>query len=167
MRTTLPEIHEPLNELERWLRAERNAQLKPRLHLLVLIASNRVSSRHEAAQHLALHRNTVCRWLRVYQRAGLAGLLTLGEPGAPSGSTRLTPAISEALQQRLDDPSGFSGYGEVQQWLDEEYDLQVPYSTVHRWVRYDLKAKLKRPRPEHPKKTLPTRPASPTTSVSV
>lgn len=167
MRTTLPEIHEPLDELERRLRAERNAQLKSRLHLLVLIASNQVSSRHEAAQHLALHRNTVCRWLRVYQREGLAGLLTLGEPGAPSGSARLTPVIAEALQQRLNDPSGFARYGEVQRWLDEEYDQQIPYSTVHRWVRYDLKAKLKRPRPQHPKKTLPRQPVLPTTSVSV
>lgn len=130
MRTTLPEIHEPLDELERRLRAERNAQLKSRLHLLVLIASNQVSSRHEAAQHLALHRNTVCRWLRVYQREGLAGLLTLGEPGAPSGSARLTPVIAEALQQRLNDPSGFARYGEVQRWLDEEYDQQIPYSTA-------------------------------------
>lgn len=166
MRTTLPEIHEPLDELERRLRAERNAQLKPRLHLLVLIASNRVSTRHEAAQHLALHRNTVCRWLRVYQRKGLAGLLTLGEPGAPSGSARLTPAIAEALEQRLNEPSGFSSYAEVQRWLYEEYDQQIPYSTVHRWVRYGFKAKLKRPRPEHPKKTLPKRLALPTPSVS-
>lgn len=166
MRTTLPPIQEPLEELQRRLRAERNPQLKARLHLVVLVAAQRVSSRQEAAQHLALHRNTVCRWLRVYQRQGLKGLLHLGEPGAPPGAARLTPAMAEALQQRLETPSGFGSYGEVQRWLYEEYGQQIPYSTVHRWVRYGLKAKLKRPRPEHPKKTLPRRPASPPTSVS-
>lgn len=167
MRTRLPKIHEPLEELERRLRAERNLLLKQRLHLLVLLASSQVSTRQEAAKHLALHRNTVCRWLRGYQQQGLVGLLTLGEPGAPSGAARLTPAISKALQQRLDGPSGFSSYGEVQRWLYEKYAQPIPYSTVHRWVRYGFKAKLKRPRPQHPKKTSPKRRALPTTSVNV
>ena len=33
-----------------------------------------------------------------------------------------------------------------------QYGQPIPYSTVHEWVRYRLQAKLKRPRPSHPKK---------------
>jgi transposase len=154
MYTPLPEIKEPLDELTERLRTERNGLRKLRLHVLVLVASQKVSTREEAAQRLALHRTTVCRWLRVYQREGLTGLLSIGEAGAPSGTPRLTPAMTEVLQQRLDDPRGFGSYVEVQHWLYDEYGQRIPYSTVHRWVRYDLKAKLKRPRPEHPKKNL-------------
>lgn len=163
MYTPLPEIKEPLEKLTHRLRTERNGLLKLRLHVLVLVASQAVSNREEAARRLALHRTTVCRWLRVYQREGLEGLLRVGEAGAPSGTARLSPAMAEALQQRLAEPQGFGSYVEVQQWLYEEYGQRIPYSTAHRWVRYELKAKLKRPRPEHPKKTSPRRRVSPST----
>jgi hypothetical protein len=52
-------------------------------------------------------------------------------------------------------PSGFASYVALQQWLREEYGLEVSYKTLHGIVRYQLKAKLKRPRPRHAKKTPP------------
>ena len=52
------------------------------------------------------------------------------------------------LQLRLNDPTqGFHRYGEIQQWLLQEYEAEIPYSTVHQVVRYRLKAKLKVARP--------------------
>ena len=123
-----------------------------------------VHSRQEAAQRLAQHRNTIGQWLSTYERAGLEGLLQLGQAGAPAGGGRFSMAIRQALSERLQEPNGFSGYTEVRQWLFEEFGQQLPYSTVHRWVRYRLKAKLKRPRPAHPKKTAPRPPLSPSAS---
>src|SRR5262249_24512401 len=38
-------------------------------------------------------------------------------------------------------------------WLRDEFALDVPYTMLHGMVRYQLKAKLKRPRPSHAKKT--------------
>ena len=38
---------------------------------------------------------------------------------------------------------GFNSYKEVKHWLFEEQGLKMPYSTVHRIVRYKLQAKLK------------------------
>src|SRR3712207_9019145 len=40
---------------------------QPRLHLLGLLKSGQVTSRAQAAAHLALHRNTVAAWLRRYR----------------------------------------------------------------------------------------------------
>jgi len=102
-----------------------------------------------------LHRNTVAAWLRRYRAGGLEALLTYKEAGAPAGQKTLPPAVFAQLQARLATSSGFASYVELQQWLREEFGLDVPYTTLHGIVRYQLQAKLKRPRPSHAKKTLP------------
>lgn len=148
----LPEINEAAGELERRLRAERDAERKVRLQLLVLIERGEVASQAEAAEHLARHRNTISDWLRRYRRGGIEALLAIGEPGKPPGQRALPEPVFEALQRRLDQEQGFGGYDEIQAWLLEEFGLEVPYQSVYTLVHYRLKAKLKRPRPEHPKK---------------
>jgi transposase len=150
----LPAITEDLDTLQARLRSERDPQLRPRLHLLVLLKSGQVTNRRHAAAHLAVHRNTITSWLQRYRHGGLEGLLTYKEPGAPSGQKTLPPAVFAQLKARLAAPTGFASYVDMQQWLREEFALDVPYKTLHGIVRYQLKAKLKRPRPTHAKKTL-------------
>jgi transposase len=125
------------------------------LHLLVLIKSGQVTSRGQAATHLALHRNTVGAWLRHYRDGGLEALLTYKEAGAPAGQKTLPPAVFAQRKTRLATPTGFASYLEAQRWLRDEFALEVPYKTLHGIVHYQLKAKLKRPRPSHAKKTRP------------
>lgn len=149
----LPQIKEPLEDLDARLKRERDSQLRPRLHLLVLIASGRVRARQEAAEHLALHRNTIGRWLAAYEEAGLQGLLTVEKTGAKPGQKTLPEPVWQALQERLN-TEGFSDYLHAQRWLAEEWGVEVPYKTLHALVRYRLGAKLKRARPVHAKKTL-------------
>ncbi len=149
----LPNITEDLATLQERLRSERDPQLKPRLHLLVLLKSGHVTTRRHAAAHLAVHRNTVTTWLHAYRRGGLSGLLTAKAPGAPAGQKSLPAAVFAQLQARLATPTGFTSYLEVQRWLYDEFGLTLPYQTVHGIVRYQLQAKLKRPRPNHAKKT--------------
>ncbi len=149
----LPPINEELDELQERLRTERQAERKRRLHLLVLLKTEAVGSKKEAAEHLAVHRNTIRRWLEQYQQHGLSALLTINKRGFAPGQQRTVPApVFEALKHQLNDPRGFSGYQEVQHWLFEEFGLEVPYKSVYNLVRYHLGAKLKVPRPEHPKK---------------
>jgi transposase len=150
----LPSITEDLNTLSARLRQERDPQCRPRLHLLVLLKSGQVTTRGQAATHLAVHRNTITHWLQRYRAGGLEALLTYKEPGAPAGQKTLPSAVFEQLKARLATPTGFASYLEVQQWLRDEFALEVPYKTLHGIVRYQLKAKLKRPRPSHAKKTL-------------
>lgn len=156
MHRALPKIVEPLEELERRLSHCRDGYQKPRLHLLVLLARGEVTRREDAARRLAYHRHTIGRWLRQYEQDGLEALLREGQRGHPGGLRKLPEVALQRLAERLADEQGLSGYQEAQQWLEAEYGQPIPYSTVHEWVRYKLKAKLKRPRPSHPKKTLPT-----------
>lgn len=58
----------------------------------------------------------------------------------------------QRLKERLAEPEGFASYKAIQRWLADEHGIGLPYSTVHRIVRYELGAKLKAPRPSHPKK---------------
>ena len=152
-----PPIPEDLHTLSARLRQERDPQCRPRLHLLVLLKSGQVTTRGQAATHLAVHRNTITNWLQRYRDGGLAGLLTYKEPGAPAGPKTLPSAVFEQLKARLTTPTGFASYRDIQHWLRDEFALEVPYKTLHGIVRYQLKAKLKRPRPRHAKKTRPQR----------
>jgi Helix-turn-helix domain len=98
MYQALPPIREDLHTLQARLHRERDPKRKPRLHLLVLLKSGHVTSRGQAAAHLALHRNTVAAWLRRYRDGGLEALLTYKEAGAPAGQKTLPPAVFEQLQ---------------------------------------------------------------------
>src|SRR5262245_53071732 len=149
----LPAITEDVDVLQTRLRNERDPQLRPRLHLLILLKSGQATTHRQAATHLAVHRNTITGWLRQYRHNGLKTLVTYKEPKTPSGQKTLPPTVFAQLQARLATTTGFASYVAIQQWLREEFALEVPYQTLHGIVRYQLKAKLKRPRPNHAKKT--------------
>ena len=78
MHRALPEILEPLDELERRLSQCRDAYQKPRLHLLVLLARGEVRRRENAAQRLAYHRTpsvSGCGRMRIPEHSGSGALL--------------------------------------------------------------------------------------------
>ena len=102
----LPAVAEDLDELREWLRQERDAERKRRLHLLVLIASGQAPTRQEAAEHLAVHRITIGQWLKRYEQGGLEGLLRLGARGAPAQQRTISAAAYQALQAQLAEPEG-------------------------------------------------------------
>jgi len=149
----LPEISEPAEQLEELVRTERDAQIQRRYHMLYLLKTGEAESRTAAARHLGVHRNTIADWLGLYEEGGLEKLQEIGEPGPDPGQQSIPPDVMEKLKDRLSEPEGFASYKEIQQWLAEEQDVDLCYSTVHGIVRYDLGAKPKSPRPSHPKKT--------------
>ena len=149
----LPEISESAERLERLVRQERDAQIQRRYHMLLLFKTEEAKSRSAAARHLGVHRNTIADWIGLYEKGGLEKLREIGEPGPEPGQQSIPPTVMEDLKERLSKPEGFGSYKEIQQWLAEEQDVDLCYSTVHGIVRYDLGAKPKSPRPSHPKKT--------------
>lgn len=146
-----PPIHETTEDLHTRLKHEQDARVRERLHLLVLICSDQVKSRAEAARHLLRHRNTIRNWLEAYRRGGLEELLHADTTGPKPEQKTLPPAVFEALRERVED-DGFAGYTIAQEWLLKEFGLEVPYRTVHGLIRERLGAKLKRARPRHQKK---------------
>lgn len=152
MKRPIPIIHEAVKTLENQLKREKDLRRKSRLHMLYLLKSGACQTRLEVAETLAVHRNTIGRWLKRYEHGGLNALMTIEEPGAKPGQKTLPQAVIDSLKARLKEESGFRSYGEIQMWLFQTHRLAVNYKTVYRIVRYDMKAKLKVPRKSHKKK---------------
>src|SRR5690349_1777933 len=151
MNKPLPSIIESSEQLQQQLRGETDVKKRARLQALYLLASGQASSRLVLAKLMAVHRHTIQTWLKLYEGGGLRALVTIKKaPGKP-------PSVSShaltKLQERLATVRGFGSYGEVQQYLARTHKITLAYSTVHKLVRYKLKAKLKAPRRSHPKKT--------------
>jgi len=128
------------------------------LQALYLLASGQAASGLGLAKLLAVHRHTIQTWLKLYEAGGLRALLTLRE--APGKPPSVSSRVLSKLQAHLADVHGFGSYGEVQQYLARTHKVPLAYSTVHKLVRYKLKAKLKAPRRSHPKKSPKMSPSS-------
>ncbi len=146
-----PPIKESAEELKDLLTHERSAKRRNRLHLLFLIRSGQVKSREEAAARLLVHRNSVWTWLQAYRAGGLEQMLRIGRTGPKPVQKSLSPPVFNALEKQVRG-EGFSGYTHAQEWLRIQFGCDLPYSTVHKLIRYRLGAKLKRARPRHQKK---------------
>lgn len=141
----LPEITQSADKLKKLVRKEQDAQIQRRYHMLLLLKTGEAESRSGAARHLGVHRNTIASWLELYEDGGLEGIQKVGEPGPDPGQQSIPLEVMEKLKKRLSEPEGFGSYKEIQRRLAEEHELELPYSTVHRIVRYDLEAKPKTP----------------------
>jgi transposase len=152
MRRSIPEIKETVQVLENRTHKEKDPKLKIRLNMLVLLLGGKAKTRQQVADQLALHRNTVGRWLRSYEQGGINNLLQINSPAHKREQRSIPQEVFEALKERLAQPSGFSSYREIQLWLHNTYDLKINYVTLHQIVRYRLRAKPKVARKSHIKK---------------
>ena len=154
MNKPLPPITESPQTLQSQLRSETDPRRRSRLQALYLLASGQAPSRQVLAKLMVVHRHTIQTWLRLYEAGGLSAVLTIKR--APGKRPSLTPAILTKLRARLAHNRGFGSYGEIRQYLARVHKIHLAYSTVHKLVRYRLKAKPKAPRRSHPKKSLRT-----------
>jgi transposase len=145
------EIAETVEELKQQLKHQKKGQQKERLQMLYWLKSGQVKTRQELAKRLARNESTIYRWLQKYQQGGLTKLLEVKV--APGIESKIKGQVLEQLQQKLSQPEGFESYRAIQSWLAKLCGVEIGYSTVHRIVRYQLKAKLKVPRPRALKTT--------------
>ena len=103
------------------------------------------------AHLLGVSRDTVGRWLDAYARGGVPRMLTIAK--APGKPARLSAAMQQGLRERLAQSQGFASYKAIWQWLGQEYGVSIAYKTVHKFVRYTLRAKLTVPRKSPIKKS--------------
>jgi transposase len=150
MKKPLPPIQETPTELQQLLRATRDAQHQQRVQALYLLRTQQARTRLQVARLLGVNRDTVGRWLVAYTQGGLPPLLTIAK--APGKPPLLSEVMRQALRERLAQPQGCASYKAIWHWRRQEYGLTIAYKTVHRFVRYTLRAKLKVPRKSHIKK---------------
>lgn len=139
------DIHESVDTLYQQLQVTSHAIQRSKLQILWWLKTEKVTTVGELSEWSGYHRNTISRWLSLYRKQGLSAMLALKRS---SGRPSVMPQrVKARLQAELEKERGFRSYGEIQAWLASECGLELEYKTVHKIVRYDLKAKLKRPRP--------------------
>lgn len=139
-------IQEDVEDLKTLMRQQTQVGDKERIQLLYLLKSGQAQSVTHATAILGRGRATLQRWLAKYQDGGISGLL---ERQPHTGQLCQIPqAAQQELIQRLASPEGFASYREIQTWLEQDYGHLMSYQGVHNHVRYRLRAKLKRPRPQ-------------------
>ena len=145
-RSLCVDIQESADELKRIMNEQSRAKLRERMQILYWIKMESCQTIQELADYLGRSSSAIAKWLMVYRTQGLNGLLQWNYHGGRR--SKISEAMVAALCVRLNDPTqGFSSYREIQQWLLQEYGVEIPYSTVHQVVHYRLKAKLKVARP--------------------
>ncbi len=144
------EILESEKELPDMIRNEKKGRFRDRLRFLWLLKSGNAETMTRAAELCGISLPTAAEWLRRYENGGISELLCLKT--VPGRQRAISGEVLEDLKKRLSGPEGFRSYNEIRTWLMDEYNLDIPYKTVHKTVRYYLGAKLKSPRPSHIKK---------------
>ncbi|MDG4594724.1 MAG: IS630 family transposase [Candidatus Contendobacter sp.] len=140
------EIQESAEELKRIMNEQIRAKFRERIQILYWIKTELFNSLQELADHLGRSKSVIFKWLKEYRTHGLTGLLQWNYYGGRR--SKISEAMVAALQIRLNDSTqGFHRYGEIQQWLLQEYEVDIPDATVHQVVHYRLKAKLRVARP--------------------
>lgn len=140
------EIRESEEKLRKCLQRALNGLQKEKLQMLWWIKSGQVTQQQQIGRRLSKDTSTITRWLQKYRTGGLDALLQVNK--AAGATRKLSDEVLQALQQQLSSEEGFSSYGAIVEWLQQEHGLTVEYATVHQWVRYRLGAKLKVPRPQ-------------------
>lgn len=142
---TKVEIKESVDELHELLRKQKTVSSKERIQALYLLKIGQIKTVQHLAKVLGRGRITVHRWLKLYTESGLKSLLEQkhksGRPPIINSSAR------EQLKTELLEPQVFKSYEEIRVWLKAVEGIEASYKVVHDTVHYQMKAKLKVPRP--------------------
>jgi transposase len=144
-------IKEDPEELKQIQMEQKDVSNFKKIQGLYLLKMSRVKTASSLADYLGVHRVTVQRWLKSYRDGGLSSLLAL-KPKSGRSKAIGEDAIAGLKARLSEEEKGFNNYGEIQSWLEENYQIKVKYHTVYHCVRYKLKAKLKVPRRSAAKK---------------
>lgn len=145
------EIIESVETLKSLMKKQKTGLAYAKVQALYLLKIKAVTTIRHLAVILGRGESTVHRWLHIYRTEGLKKLLE--EPPKTGRGNKIGVEIVAQIQQELSEPKGFNSYQEVQLWLLTCQDIEIGYSTLHKIVRYELKGKLKVPRPSHTKQS--------------
>jgi transposase len=117
------EITQSEEELKKRLQTAREGNQKEKLLLLWWLKSGQVSEQQEIGKRLGRDTSTVTRWLQKYRSGGLSSLLEIKK--APGATRKMSAQVLAALKQELETGKGFSSYGAIVEWLEQEHGQRV------------------------------------------
>ena len=141
-------IKEEAQELEKLEAKHRNSVIGTRMRMLRLLKSGQVKSMQKAADEIHYSLRHVQRWLKVYQEAGLQGLLEPLKPATGGQGERMTEEAWQGLKTAME-RGEIASYGQARVLL-AEYGVMYNHDTsiLKLFRRHGIKAKTGRPRHE-------------------
>ena len=145
------DITETVLELKKLLAKQRTLKTEKRLKGLLAIKSSKFETRQGVVDYLGVHIRTLERWIKNYKTGGIDQML-MDKPKNKT-SKIITPVIHNGLSQRVNDAhKPFLGYWDAQDWVKQEYGVDVKYQRIREYLIQHFKTKLKTPRKSHYKK---------------
>ena len=140
-------VAEDLNELKS-LAKTLPPHTRVRARMLYLIKHDGIINKFELGTALSVSPDTVQRWRTSYRQGGLA--LLLEDKRGGTRPAQITAEAHNALEQRLSSPTGaFRSYIEAQEWINNEFGLEMEYQAVNKYLKRHFGAKLKVARRSH------------------
>ena len=141
------EVNESAKELKR-LSTQLTPTKQKRIQMLLLMQKGKHQTKDSLALALGVSGQSIQTWRTLYRKGGLEWLLSDGRGGFKPAA--IPPAIKAKLEKRLSSPTeGFTSYGEVQQWLEDTFGIEIKYSALYQFLKRNFKVKLKVARKSH------------------
>jgi transposase len=129
-------------------RAERNPEVRPRLHALWLLRQGRRLT--DSATVVGVHYRTVQTWLRWYRQGGLADLRGHHQAGRGRESWLTAAPQAQVVEQAA--PGAFFTAQDVQPWLAEHFGVPYRRNSLYGLLAR-LGCRLQVPRPYNPRRS--------------
>lgn len=144
-------IKESPSELIALRKKQTKYRYEKRVIWLLELQKDTFITRESLANYLGISLRTQERWISRYIAGGINELLT----DKPKNITSrvITPEIHQGLLKRVNSSeTPFLGYWDAVEWVKNQYNVQVQYHNLRRYLIQHFKTKLKVPRKSHYKK---------------
>jgi transposase len=148
------EVLEDRKTLKQLLRKAQNWE-RPRLLMLLQMqeAGNVGITKETLMQQVGVCGQSINNWRKAYRTGGLPMLISHKKTG-------FKPSVFLAEEKaKLDElvhnpKNGIVGYVELQRWVKEQFDKDVKYITLVKFMEHNFKTKIKIARKSHVKKDM-------------
>lgn len=122
------------------------------LQMLIVIKQQGALSKDALAVMLGASDRSIQTWRSNYISGGMDQMLQDTRGGKKIA--KITAIAHEQLAYRLNDPKqGFRSFIEIQQWLKDEFSIDMEYHAVNKYVKRKFGARLKVSRKSHVQKS--------------
>lgn len=139
-------IKETLSELRK-LQKQFPRKYKA-IQMLIVIKQKGALSKDVLAVMVGASDRSVQTWRSNYVTGGMDEMLKDSRGGKKA--SKITGAVHQQLSKRLTNPrQGFRSFIEIQQWLLNEFSIEMHYHAVNKYVKRKFGARLKVSRKSH------------------
>lgn len=125
--------------------------MKLRIKCLIYTKEKKYRTQTILATHLGIDYSSLKRWLKQYRKGGLVSYLSIKSGG--NKASIVSVDIHKKLSEKLNDStSPLKRYWEAQQWVRDNFGLEIKYNTLRTYLIRHFKTKIKAPRKSHYKK---------------